>query len=309
VDQPENARQQLSLTKYRNLFFSHSHAHAACPRSFGEPGHCISRGLSGLAQKGNLAYLARMSKVIGVIPVRLESTRLPRKALRLICGHSMVEWVYCRAREWPGFARLVVATDSKEVMAHCAALGIPATLTSSAHRSGSDRVIEVMGLEPADLYVNIQGDEPMVTAQHIELLMAPFGEHKGTAVSTLKVAITSGEAANPNDVKVATDRDGRALYFSRSPIPYDRAGLGGVRHYKHLGFYAYTREALVNFGKLAPSDLESAEALEQLRFLENGIPIHVVETVRDTVGVDTEDDLRKVEEHFQRENVILPQLR
>jgi len=250
-----------------------------------------------------------MSRVIGVIPVRLESTRLPRKALRMICGHSMIEWVYRRAREWPGFARLVVATDSEEAMAHCGALGIPATLTSSAHRSGSDRVIEVMGREPADIYVNIQGDEPMVTAQHIELLMAPFREQKGTAVSTLKVAITREEAVNPNDVKVVTDRNGRALYFSRSPIPYDRAGASEVRYYKHLGFYAYTREALATFGKLAPSELESAEALEQLRFLENGIPIDVVETAEDTVGVDTEDDLRKVEEHFQRENITLPKLR
>jgi 3-deoxy-manno-octulosonate cytidylyltransferase (CMP-KDO synthetase) len=250
-----------------------------------------------------------MSKVIGVIPVRLESSRLPRKALRLICGHSMIEWVYRRTRGWPGFSRLLVATDSEEVMAHCRGLGIPATLTSSAHRSGSDRVIEVMGREPADLYVNIQGDEPMVTAQHIELLMAPFHDYKGAAVSTLKVAITPEEAANPNDVKVVTGRDGRALYFSRSPIPYDRAGQGGVQYYKHLGLYAYTREALTTFSKLAPSDLESAEALEQLRFLENGIPIVVVETADDTVGVDTEDDLRKVEGYFRHANITLPEAR
>jgi 3-deoxy-manno-octulosonate cytidylyltransferase (CMP-KDO synthetase) len=248
-----------------------------------------------------------MNKVIGVIPVRLESSRLPRKALRLICGHSMIEWVYRRAREWPGFGRLLVATDSEEVMAHCSGLGIPATLTSSAHRSGSDRVIEVMGREPAELYVNIQGDEPMVTPQHIELMVAPFREGNGAAVSTLKVAITRKEAANPNDVKVVTGRDGRALYFSRSPIPYDRAGEGRALYYKHLGLYAYTREALTTFSRLASSELESAEALEQLRFLENGIPIAVVETADDTVGVDTEDDLRKVEEYFERENITLPQ--
>ena len=250
-----------------------------------------------------------MSKVIGVIPVRLESTRLPRKALRLICGHSMIEWIYRRARVWPGFARLLVATDSEEVMAHCGGLGIPATMTSSAHRSGSDRVIEVMRREPADLYVNIQGDEPMVTAQHIELMVSPLREAKGGVVSTLKVTITREEAANPNDVKVVTGRDGRALYFSRSPIPYDRAGAGGVQYYKHLGLYAYTRDALETFSRLAPSELESAEALEQLRFLENGIPIVVVETRDDTVGVDTEDDLRKVEEYFQQENITLPEAR
>jgi 3-deoxy-manno-octulosonate cytidylyltransferase (CMP-KDO synthetase) len=239
----------------------------------------------------------------------LESTRLPRKALRLICGHSMIEWVYRRACEWPGFARLLVATDSEEVMAHCGGLGIPATITSSAHRSGSDRVIEVMGREPADLYVNIQGDEPMVTARHIELMVSPFREQEGTSVSTLKVAINREEAANPNDVKVVTGRDGRALYFSRSPIPYDRAGTGRVQYYKHLGLYAYTREALATFSKLPPSLLESSEALEQLRFLEHGIPIIVMETRDDTVGVDTEDDLRKVEEYFQQENIKLPEAR
>jgi 3-deoxy-manno-octulosonate cytidylyltransferase (CMP-KDO synthetase) len=249
-----------------------------------------------------------MSKVVGVIPVRLESTRLPRKALRLICGHSMIEWVYRRALEWPGFSRLLVATDSDEVMAHCSQLGISAMMTSSAHRSGSDRVIEVMRHEPADLYVNIQGDEPMVTAHHIELMVAPLREGNG-AVSTLKVAITQEEAANPNDVKVVTGRDGRALYFSRSPIPYDRAGLGAVKYYKHLGLYAYTREALDTFSKLAPSELESAEALEQLRFIEHGISIVVMETRDDTVGVDTDDDLRKVEEYFQQRNITLPEAR
>lgn len=248
-----------------------------------------------------------MTKVVGVIPVRLESTRLPRKALRLICGHSMIEWVYRRAREWPGFSSLLVATDSDEVMAHCGHLAISVMMTSSAHRSGSDRLIEVMRREPADLYVNIQGDEPMVTAHHIELMVAPLRAGKGAAVSTLKVAITREEAANPNDVKVVTGRDGRALYFSRSPIPYDRAGTGALQYYKHLGLYAYTREALDAFSKLPPSELESAEALEQLRFIENGIPIVVVETTDDTVGVDTEDDLRKVEEYFVQQNITLPE--
>jgi 3-deoxy-manno-octulosonate cytidylyltransferase (CMP-KDO synthetase) len=250
-----------------------------------------------------------MSRVVGVIPVRLESTRLPRKALRLISGHSMIEWVYRRAHEWPGFSRLLVATDSDEVMAHCSQQGIPATITSSAHRSGSDRVIEVMGREPADIYVNIQGDEPMVTARHIELMVAALREPMGTAVSTLKVAISREEAANPNDVKVVTGSDGRALYFSRAPIPFDRAGTGRVQYFKHLGLYAYTAQALQTFSKLEPSELESTEALEQLRFIENGIPIVVVETADDTVGVDTEDDLRKVEDYFRRANVTLPEPR
>lgn len=248
-----------------------------------------------------------MNKVVGVIPVRLESTRLSRKALQMILGHSMIEWVYRRADEWRDFSSLLVATDSDEIRAHCRDLQIPAVMTSPKHRSGSERIIEVMGREPADLYVNIQGDEPMVTAQHIELLVAPFKERASTAVSTLKVAITPETAANPNDVKVVTDRNGRALYFSRSPIPYDRAGTGATRYYKHLGLYAYTAQALESFSKLAPSELEIAEGLEQLRFLENGIPIVVMETAKDTVGVDTEDDLRKVEEHFRQENIRLPE--
>jgi|SRR5579875_43394 len=247
-----------------------------------------------------------MSKVIGVIPVRLESTRLPRKALRMICGHSMIEWVYRRASAWPGFERLFVATDSDEVAAHCRQLNIPAEMTSSAHRSGTERIIEVMRRVPAEIYVNIQGDEPMVTAQHIELLMAPFRESRETAISTLKVPMTREDAENPNDVKVVTDRRGRALYFSRSRIPYDRAGQGQVKYYKHLGLYAYSARALETFSKLAPSELELAEALEQLRFLENGIPIVVIETSDDTVGVDTEEDLKKVEAYFLRANIMLP---
>ncbi len=249
-----------------------------------------------------------MSKVVGVIPVRLESTRLPRKALRMIHGHSMIEWVYRRACEWRGFSRLLVATDSEEVMAHCSQLGIPAMMTSSKHRSGSDRVIEVMSREPADLYVNIQGDEPMVNGRHMELLVAPFRERPGTAVSTLKVAITPEAAANPNDVKVVTDRSGRALYFSRAPIPYDRARWGATRYYKHMGLYAYSAQALQAFSSLVPLELEITEALEQLRFLENGIPIVVIETTEETVGVDTEEDLRKVEEYFRQANVRLPEV-
>ncbi|MEJ2008558.1 MAG: 3-deoxy-manno-octulosonate cytidylyltransferase [Acidobacteriota bacterium] len=247
-----------------------------------------------------------MSKVVGVIPVRLEATRLPRKALRLIHGHSMIEWVYRRAHEWPGFSRLLVATDSEEVTAHCSELEIPAMLTSSKHRSGSERVIEVMSRVPADLYINIQGDEPMVTGHHMELLVAPFRERPGTAVTTLKVEITPKAAANSHDVKVVTANNGRALYFSRAPIPYDRTGSATTRYYKHMGLYAYSAQALQVFSTLAPSELETAEALEQLRFLENGIPIVVVETTEDTIGVDTEDDLRRVEEYFRQANVRMP---
>jgi 3-deoxy-manno-octulosonate cytidylyltransferase (CMP-KDO synthetase) len=248
-----------------------------------------------------------MGKILGVIPARLEATRLPRKPLRLIAGHPMIAWVYHRAHQAPSLSSLLVATDSEEIQAFCRASGIPVVMTSAQHRSGTDRIVEVMGREPAEIYVNIQGDEPMVTAEHIELMLRPFRENPATRVSTLKVPITSEEAQNPNNVKVVTDASGRALYFSRASIPFDPDELhrGRTRYHKHLGLYAYTAEALGLFSKLPPSELEQAEKLEQLRFLENGIPITVVETAHDTIGVDTEEDLRKVEEHFLRDGATL----
>ncbi len=238
-------------------------------------------------------------KIVGVIPARLESQRLPRKALRAIAGHPMLAWVYFGARAAPSLSKLLVATDSEEILACCREYAIPSLLTSRDHRSGTDRLVEVVAREPAEIYVNIQGDEPMVTAAHIEALVAPFTDPE-TQVATLKVPTTLEESRNPNSVKVVTDAAGRALYFSRAPIPFDRDAMGKVRYYKHLGFYAYTAEALRQFSRLAPSPLEFAERLEQLRFLENGIPMAVVEARDDTIGVDTEENLRQVERYFER---------
>ena len=247
-----------------------------------------------------------MSNVVGVIPVRLESTRLARKVLQPIAGHSMLEWVYRRAGQCRGLSRLLVATDSEEVSAHCSALAIPVLKTSSKPRSGSERIIEVMRREPADIYVNIQGDEPMVTEEHLDRMLAPFRERAGTQVSTLKVAISTEEAQDPNNVKVVTDAEDRALYFSRSMIPYDRAGTGRVQYFKHLGLYAYSAAALEAFSRLPVCQLEVEESLEQLRFLHNGIPMVVLETREDTIGVDTEDDLQKVEAYFRERGIRMP---
>lgn len=243
--------------------------------------------------------------VCGVIPARMESSRLPGKPLRPICGTPMIDWVYRRARQSSALDRLVVATDSKEILTYCAENGLQAVFTSSRHASGTDRLVEVVEQEaaaghPADIYVNIQGDEPMVRAAHIDLLLkglqAPI---VAAPVSTLQVAISSQAAADPNAVKVVTDARGLALYFSRAPIPYDRDASGEAKYYKHLGFYAYTIDALRRFRTLEPSPLERTERLEQLRFLENGIPIAVLETDQDTIGVDTEEDLRRVEKYFR----------
>ncbi len=230
---------------------------------------------------------------MGVIPARLDSTRLPGKALRLIAGKPMLHWVYQNARQSPLLTELVVATDSEEIYNSCARASIPVTMTGK-HPSGGDRLHEVMGRTDADIYVNVQGDEPTLRADHLELLLEPFGGSTNAQVTTLKVAISDEAARDPNNVKVVTDHAGRALYFSRHAIPFDRDGTGDVQHFKHIGLYAYTRDALALFHRLPQSTLEMTERLEQLRLLENGVPIHVAETLHDTVGVDTEADLQRV---------------
>ncbi|MGH9342290.1 MAG: 3-deoxy-manno-octulosonate cytidylyltransferase, partial [Terriglobia bacterium] len=233
-----------------------------------------------------------IKKIVGVIPSRLESTRLPRKPLLSICGHPMVAWVYGRARAAGEFSDLLVATDSDEIVEWCRSLRIPAMITSPSHRSGTDRSLEIMAMharmgEQANIYVNIQGDEPAIDAEHLRLLLQAFRDDPQTEVSTLKVAMTPQKAADPNKVKVVADRNGRALYFSRSLIPCDRDGQGNAAYFKHLGLYAYSASALEKFRTLRPGPLEQAEKLEQLRFLENGIGITVLETRKDTIGVDT----------------------
>lgn len=241
-----------------------------------------------------------MYKVLGVIPARLESTRLPGKPLREICGRPMIAWVYENARRAACLDHLLVATDSAEVESYCRQHGIPAMMTSREHKSGTDRMAEVMAKAPAEVYVNIQGDEPMITPDHLERLLSPFRDAPATQVSTLKVAIDAQTAADRNVVKVVTDLAGRALYFSRARIPFDRDGSGQVQYFKHQGFYAFRAAALNTFHHLPASPLEKLEKLEQLRFLENGIGIAVVETPHDTIGVDTEADLIRVEEHLQQ---------
>ncbi len=241
-----------------------------------------------------------MHRVLGVIPARLESTRLPGKPLRAICGRPMIAWVYENARRAACLDHLLVATDSQDIEAYCREHRIPAMMTSREHKSGTDRMEEVMAKEPAEIYVNIQGDEPMITPVHLERLLLPFEGAPATQVSTLKVAIDAEAALDRSVVKVVTDLSGRALYFSRAPIPCDRDGKGPVHYFKHQGFYAFRAEALKKFHHLPPSPLEKLEKLEQLRFLENGVDIMVVETPTDTIGVDTEEDLRRVEEYFHR---------
>jgi 3-deoxy-manno-octulosonate cytidylyltransferase (CMP-KDO synthetase) len=232
-------------------------------------------------------------KTIAVIPARLASTRLPRKMLRQIAGQTMLGRVYEGVRSSPLLSDVIVATDSDEIMQVCRQHGWNARMTSPAHRSGTERVREISDSVAADVYLNIQGDEPLTRAEHIAALLLLMKD-TNIQLGTLKTPAKSEDINNPNAVKVVTDAAGKALYFSRATIPYDRDG-GNPGYFKHLGFYAYRKAALDRFCALPESSLEHSERLEQLRFLENGIPIHVAETPYDTVGVDTEEDLRRVE--------------
>jgi 3-deoxy-manno-octulosonate cytidylyltransferase (CMP-KDO synthetase) len=233
-------------------------------------------------------------KVVAVIPARLASTRLPRKMLREIAGEPLLAWVYRGARRCAALDEVVVATDSEEILAFCRQRGFTARMTSAAHRSGTEREHEISTVIAADVYLNIQGDEPLTRPEHIESLLEVM-RAPGVAVGTLKTPAAEIDVNNPSAVKVVTDATGRALYFSRATIPFDRDGAK-PRYYKHLGFYAHTKAALDKFVSWPESFLERTERLEQLRFLENGVPIYVAETPFDTVGVDTEEDARRVEE-------------
>jgi len=233
-------------------------------------------------------------RIAAVIPARLQSTRMARKVLRPIAGRPMVEWVW-RAASLSGLMDpVVVATDAEEVADACRARSIPVVMTSPACPSGSDRVREVSRQIDADIYVNIQGDEPTLTADFFPPLLDLFARPE-VEVTTLSVCCPPEEFTNPNAVKVVTALDGRALYFSRATIPFDRDQVGFIGYRKHLGIYAYRKGALERFAALPPSPLEKLERLEQLRLLEDGIDIYVADAPRDTIGVDTEEDLVRAE--------------
>ena len=237
-------------------------------------------------------------KVVAVIPARLESQRLPRKMLREIEGRPLAVWVYQAVRASALLDDVIIATDSDEILSACRKHSCHVRMTSDRHRSGTERVHEVSQAMAADVYINVQGDEPLVRAEQLENIVQLMRD-PGVSVGTLKTTASTEDIANPNAVKVVTDLAGRALYFSRTTIPHDRDGAR-PHYFKHLGIYAYRKPALDRFVALPESALERAERLEQLRFLENGIPIHVAETQFDSIGVDTEDDLVRVERLLQQ---------
>ncbi len=233
-------------------------------------------------------------KVIAVIPARLGSTRLPRKMLREIQGRPLVTWVSDAVRSCSRLDDVIVATDSEEILEVCRRHSSKALITSDKHRSGTDRVHEISEKIAADVYINVQGDEPMVRAEQIDTI-AELMTRNEVMVGTLKTPAKLDDVANPNAVKVVTDLRGQTLYFSRAAIPHDRDNTS-PKYFKHLGIYAYRKPALDRFVTLPESSLERAERLEQLRFLENGIQIYAAETPFDSIGVDTEEDLARVQQ-------------
>jgi 3-deoxy-manno-octulosonate cytidylyltransferase (CMP-KDO synthetase) len=231
-------------------------------------------------------------KIVAVIPARLASTRLQRKMLLHVHGRPLAVWVYEAVRASPLLNDVIIATDSEEIMAACEKHSCHARMTSAKHRSGTERVHEISQSVAADVYINVQGDEPMIRAEHIATLVELM-QKSNAPVGTLKTPASKEDITNANAVKVVTDLNGRALYFSRSTIPFDRDGAQ-PRYFKHLGIYAYQKAPLDRFVSLPESSLERTERLEQLRFLENDIPIYIAETKFDSIGVDTKEDFERV---------------
>jgi len=241
--------------------------------------------------------------VLGVVPARLGSSRLPRKPLLSLAGEPLILWVVRRVLDAGACDRLVVATDAREVAAVVERAGYEAVLTAPDHQSGTERVAEVVGhksFSTFDVVLNVQGDEPLVApaALHGAVSRVRAGDPIGTAAGDLDRSL----ASDPNRVKVVTDARGRAVYFSRAPIPFDRDSAGDVIYHQHVGVYAYTREALDRWVRLAPVPEERWERLEQLRPLLRGLPIGVALFPGPAApGVDTADDLRYVETQVTRQ--------
>lgn len=239
------------------------------------------------------------AKVVAIIPARYASTRFPAKPLADIHGKPMLQHVYERSLKARLVDAVIVATDDERIFNAARAFGAKVVMTSTAHETGTDRLAEVAEtLNGAELIVNVQGDEPMIEPAMIDAAVAPLRAQADISMGTLMAVIDNpADFANPNIVKVVTDKCGSALYFSRAPIPYMRdseVGQKRVYGFRHIGLYVYRRDFLLRYPRLQPTALERAEKLEQLRVLEHGYRIHVTLTEHQSMGVDTPEDLEKV---------------
>jgi 3-deoxy-manno-octulosonate cytidylyltransferase (CMP-KDO synthetase) len=239
-------------------------------------------------------------RILCVIPARFSSTRLPGKPLANIAGKPMIQHVYERASSAGKPGAVLVATDHQSVYDTVIAFGGKAMLTSPDHPTGTDRLAEVARNYPdMDVIINVQGDEPLIAPEIIDRLAEAFESEPELAMATLMTPMEEDEYHTPSAVKVVTDLQGYALYFSRSLIPYPRNPQEADRVYKHIGIYAYRRDFLLQYAALAPTPLEKTESLEQLRALEHGYRIKVLKTDFQSIGVDTPEDLEKVNRLFQ----------
>lgn len=234
--------------------------------------------------------------VLAVIPARLHSTRLPKKPLADILGKPMIQWVYERTSKASNIAKVVVATDSQQILKAVESFGGQAIMTSPDHKSGTDRLVEVARAYPEfNTIINVQGDEPMINPETLDYLIKKYFDASCETIATLvKPAESKDEVLSPNCAKVVITHDNKALYFSRSPIPFDRDGTENANYLIHIGIYIYNRAFLLKFPNLKRSTLEETEKLEQLRVLENGYPIAVFQTESSSIGVDTPEDLELV---------------
>jgi len=246
-----------------------------------------------------------MIQAVAIIPSRYGSTRFPGKPLAPIAGKPMIRHVYERACKCSRLSKVYIATDDPGISSVVVGFGGKALMTGSSHRSGTDRVCEaaeILGLAPDTVVVNIQGDQPLFPPSVIDDLVSPFEEPDPPGMTTLMYCFDDPEDVhNPNHVKVVTDRRGNALYFSRSAIPYMRDGVK-ADCYKHLGFYAYTTRFLKEFTRLPEGRLEASEKLEQLRALEYGFKIRVVETAFESLEVDVPGDVARIESRLAAED-------
>jgi 3-deoxy-manno-octulosonate cytidylyltransferase (CMP-KDO synthetase) len=233
-------------------------------------------------------------RIIGVIPARFASTRFPGKALASLAGKPIIQHVWERAVQARTLSAVLIATDDQRIQQAAEQFGASVRLTRADHPSGTDRVAEVAATEIADLYVNIQGDEPLIDPLAIDAAASSLLDDPDAQMATLVRKIEDPqELTDPNVVKAVGDHNGRALYFSRSPIPYNVGGQG--TRFKHIGLYVYRRAFLLGYPRMRVGPLEQAERLEQLRALENGHAIRLVETEYNSLGVDTPEDLIRVE--------------
>lgn len=240
--------------------------------------------------------------VIAVIPARYDSSRFPGKPLASIAGKPMIQHVIERARQARRVSRIIVATDDDRIRATVSSFGGESVMTRRDHRSGTERIAEVAVHTPAEIYVNVQGDEPLISPDVIDAAVDAISSDAEVQVATLCVPISQpAKIMDPNVVKVVADFDGNALYFSRAPIPWVRDASQPVaaRHFKHIGIYAFRRAALLEFPTLPPGELEHLEQLEQLRWLENGYRIRVGECDYTGVAVDVPADVPRVEEFLR----------